>query len=121
LTLVARSDGSRAIPADVASTSLEALFAACVRREIDDALRAALAPLLARLDALTAAAPPSLVTVDEAARRLQKSPARIRAMAAAGDLPACRVGRSWRIDLAAVRPVPVEQVVLLAADARRIG
>jgi excisionase family DNA binding protein len=99
--------------------SLDALVRGVVREAIGDELRVALAPIRAALEALTAASPPALVDVATAAERLGKSPATVRRMAAAGELPARRVGkRSWRIDLAACRPATAEDVARLAREAR---
>jgi excisionase family DNA binding protein len=82
------------------------------------ALRREVRLLTDRLEALTAMVPPALVDVAEAARRLGKSPSAVRRMAAEGVLPARRIGRSWRIDLAACRPATPEQVAELAREAR---
>lgn len=43
------------------------------------------------------------VTVEEVARRLSVSPQRVRALAAAGQIPARKLGRDWAIDLDAIR------------------
>jgi excisionase family DNA binding protein len=98
--------------------SLDAAVRAAFRDVLRDELRAELADIRARLDALTAAAPPALVTIDVAAERLAKSPSTVRAMCAAGELPARRVGRSWRVDLAALRPTEPAEIARLARVAR---
>jgi excisionase family DNA binding protein len=87
---------------DPVVVSLDALMARIVREQIDDALRAALAPIVDRLDALAAAAPPALVSVEVAAERLQLSPATVRRQLASGDLPGVRLGGRWKVDLAAL-------------------
>ncbi|HVX95506.1 MAG TPA: helix-turn-helix domain-containing protein [Polyangia bacterium] len=89
-----------------------------LERALERAVARQLAPIYARLDELAAAAPPALVDVEVAAERLGLSVATVRRQAAAGVLPARRVGRSWRIDLAALRPVKPEQIEQLAREAR---
>lgn len=39
-----------------------------------------------------------LISIAEAARELDRDPSRVRALVAAGQLPAVRIGRSWAID-----------------------
>jgi excisionase family DNA binding protein len=94
--------------------ALERIVAAAVR----DALRAELGPLREQVAALAAATPPALVDVETAAARLGLSAATVRRQAVAGELPARRVGRAWRIDLAALRPATMDQVAELARKAR---
>lgn len=104
--------------ADAPSISLDGAFAAVVAQVVRDVLRVEMADVRAKLAALAAATPPALVTVEVAAERLGKSTATIRRMAAAGGIPAKRVGRSWRIDLASIRPASIEQLHAMAAEAR---
>jgi excisionase family DNA binding protein len=100
---------------------LDAAVRDIVRAELRDVLRSELADVRARLETLAAAAPPALVTVDVAAERLGKSRSSVRAMCARGDLPARRVGKSWRVDLAALRPTLPEEIAKLAREARAGG
>jgi excisionase family DNA binding protein len=94
---------------DPIGVSLDAALALLVRDEVQEALRPVFATILERLDALAAAALPSLVDLEEAAKRLGKSPSTLRRLAGEGRLPgAIRVGRSWRVDLRAVRPATTE-------------
>jgi excisionase family DNA binding protein len=86
---------------------------------------AAMAPLAdeirelrATVDALRAASPPTLVTVGEACRRTGLSPATVRRRVADGTLPSRRIGRSVRVDLAALRPMDPATVAALAMEAR---
>jgi hypothetical protein len=105
--------------ADLVQVSVDALLARIVHEEVRAALRTELAPLITRLDALAAATPPALVGLEEASRRLGKSTSSLRRLAGEGLLPgAIRIGRSWRIDLTAVRPATPETISVLAAEAR---
>jgi len=99
--------------------SIEALLAARIRADVEDALRTQLAPLIAAIAALTEAVPPAYVDVATAAKRLGLSASRVRAMCAEGSLPAVRIGRSWRVDLARLpRPATSREIAGLAAAAR---
>jgi excisionase family DNA binding protein len=98
--------------------SVDVALRQLVHAELRDVLRTELEPLRTQLAALAAASPPALVTVDVAAERLGKSPSSVRAMCARGELPARRVGRSWRIDMAALRPASPETISRLAREAR---
>jgi hypothetical protein len=90
-----------------------------VREAVRDELREQLAPMRASLDALAGAGALAPVSLDAAAPVFGKSVATLRRLAAAGKLPgALRVGRSWRIDLGAVRSPTPETVSELAAEAR---
>jgi excisionase family DNA binding protein len=73
----------------------------------DEALR----PLAARLGALArpAAPAPALVTVTDAARRLDCHPKTVRAMVDRGQLRAVRVGKALRVDLASLEEVGAER------------
>ena len=105
---------------DLAVVSLDALVRQIVRESLRDELRAQLAPLLERLEVLTAAAPPALVTVEQAAERRGLSPATVRRQLACGDLPGVRTGRRWRVDLAGLgRRTRPEDIADMAAEARR--
>ncbi len=74
-------------------------------------LRAMLAELVGRT-------PQPLGTVEQAAEMLQRSPAVIRQLCRTGQLPSQRVGKTWRIDLAACR-VATDAEVDAAVRARR--
>jgi excisionase family DNA binding protein len=97
-----------------AELSIETLL----ERAVDRVVARRLAPVLAELAVLARAAPPALVDVETAAARLGLSAATVRRQAAAGELPARRVGRAWRIDLAALRPPSPDEVENLAREAR---
>jgi excisionase family DNA binding protein len=86
-----------------AELSIETLL----ERAVDRVVARRLAPVLAEL-----------VDVETAAARLGLSAATVRRQAAAGELPARRVGRAWRIDLAALRPPSPDEVENLAREAR---
>jgi Helix-turn-helix domain len=108
---------------DRASRSLEALvpqLLSALREEMRSAVAAELAPMRAAIDALAGGAAIGPISLDAAAPVLGKSVATLRRLAGAGKLPgAMRIGRSWRIDLGAVRPPRPEQIADLAAEARR--
>jgi len=107
------------MPPDLRDVSLDALLRLVVREAVRDELREQLASVREQLEALTAASPPSLVDVAEAARRLGRSTASIRRACASGELPGVRLGRSWRINLAEIaRRATPEHVAELAAEAR---
>ena len=99
--------------------SVDSVFWQLVRSAVADVMRTEFADIRADLAAIKHAAPPVLVDVAEAARRLGKSTSAVRRMAADGEIPARRIGRSWRIDLAACRPVTPETIAKLATEARR--
>jgi len=93
---------------------------------ITDAVTVAVSPMLAELralrasiDALRAASPSRLVTVDELVRLGYGSPATVRRRIADGTYPCVRHGRSVRVDLAALRPIDPATVAALADQARR--
>jgi DNA-binding transcriptional ArsR family regulator len=88
--------------ADLVAVSVDAVLRAIVRDELRAVLRAELAPLVERLDVLAAAAPPALISVEEASKRLQMSPATVRRQLAAGDLPGLRIAGRWKLDVAAL-------------------
>lgn len=56
---------------------------------------------------------PQLVTIAEAAKRLDVNPRTVRRRIAAGELPVIHVGRSVRIDIRALMPEP-DRVARLA-------
>jgi hypothetical protein len=76
--------------------------------------------ILARLDALAGGAAIGPVDLTAAGRALGKAPSTLRRLAAVGRLPgALRVGRSWRVDLSAMRAAGSDdRIGSLAAEAR---
>jgi excisionase family DNA binding protein len=109
---------SRAIVAEPAALSLDGALERVVAAVVSEVVRRELGPLREQLAALAAAAPPVLVTVEVAAERLGLSLATVRRQAASGVLPARRCGRSWRIDLGALRPRSTDEIERLAREAR---
>ncbi len=105
---------------ELTTVSLDALVRAIVADAVRDVVRAELAPLVERVEALAAAAPPALVSVEVAAERLQLSPATVRRQLAAGELPGVRLAGRWRVDLAALgrRARPETNEIGLAQEAR---
>ena len=111
--------GPVAMPPDLRDVSLDAHMRQLVREAVRDELREQLAPVRASLDALAGAGALAPVSLDAAAPVLGKSVATLRRLAGAGRLPgAIRIGRSWRIDLGAVRSPTPEHVAELATEAR---
>lgn len=88
------------MPSDL---SLDAHVRALVREALIDVVRAELAPILDDLATLKAAAPPAMASVEEAAERLAVSPATVRRWVVDGTIIGRRIGRSWKIDLGALR------------------
>lgn len=87
-----------------------------------------LAAILDRLEriegelvALRRAAGPRLVTVAEAAEALGVSTRTVARWIRAGEVPVRRIGRSVRVDLAALRPLGDADVAQLAHAAREGG
>ncbi len=104
---------------DLGPSTLDALIRMIVRDEAQAVLRAELAPVLARLDDLAAAAPPASIDIATYAERNDVAPATARRWAAAGKIPgAIRVGRSWRVDVRAAAPATDDEIAVLAAEAR---
>jgi excisionase family DNA binding protein len=62
---------------------------------------------------------PSLVPVADAARLLRVSLSTMRRRIRGGDIPVRRIGRSVRVDLAALRPLGDGEVARLARASRR--
>lgn len=88
--------------------TLEDGIAAAVRAEVAP-LHASVAKLSAEIEALRRAMPPALVTMREAARLLGLSLSTVRRRIRDGQLPARRVGKSVRVDLAGLHaPKPTE-------------
>jgi excisionase family DNA binding protein len=81
-------------------------------------LRALLVRVNDRLERIEGRLPPTLVSLDDAAKALSVSRSTCKRMVAAGDLPSIRVGRLVRVDLSAMRPLSRDQVLTLAAAAR---
>jgi excisionase family DNA binding protein len=105
---------------DLREVSLDALVRLIVRGALRDELREQLAPIVERLDAIAAAAPRAMLDVDQAAERLGLSAATVRRKLKSGELPGVRLGRSWRVDLAAIgRRTRPEEIAELATRARR--
>lgn len=96
-----------------------------IEETIGTLLEAKLAPLrneigrlAAEVEALRHAVPPALVPVREAAEALGVSEATVRRRIRDGDMAMVRIGRSVRVDLAALRPAAPAEVVRLAAAIR---
>ena len=120
--------GDRATSPDLGP--LVGQVAAMIARVLGDALTAAVqtaqAPLAAEVrelravvEAMQPEAPPSLVSVAEAARLTGLSGQTLRTYAASGRIPSIRVGRAIRLDVSALRPPSREQVASAAMEARR--
>lgn len=80
-------------------------------------LRAEVSRLATQVEAMRRALPPALVPVREAAQALGVSEATVRRRIRDGDIATVRIGRSVRIDLAALRAVDSAEVVHLAQQA----
>jgi hypothetical protein len=103
-----------------ATAAIDGVLRQLVREAVRDELREQLAPVRASLEALAGAGALAPVSLDAAAPVLGKSVATLRRLAGAGKLPgAIRIGRSWRIDLSAVRSPTPETVSRLTSEARR--
>lgn len=83
------------------------------------ALEAKISDLTDAVHALRRALPGKFVAVPEAARFLGVSVSTLRRRIRSGEVNVIRVGRSIRIDLAALRPADEADVVRLADAARR--
>ena len=83
------------------------------------ALEAEVRGLREEVARLRAASPPTLVAPHEAAARLGVSLSTVRRRIRSGEIPVTRVGRSVRVDLAALRPGDEADVVRFAELARR--
>ena len=81
-------------------------------------LRAEISVLAAKVEALRRALPPALVPVPEAAQAIGVSEATVRRRIKDGSIPVRRVGRSVRVDLAALSPPDSAEVARLAHQAR---
>ncbi len=81
-------------------------------------LHAEIARLVAQVEAMRNAIPPTLVPVREAAQALGVSEITIRRRISAGRIPIVRIGRSVRVDLAGLRAPTDTEVALLAHRAR---
>jgi hypothetical protein len=104
----------------IATAAIDGILRQLVREAVRDELREQLAPVRASLEALAGAGALAPVSLDAAAPVLGKSVATLRRLAGVGKLPgAIRIGRSWRIDLGAVRSPTPETVSEMAAEARR--
>jgi len=81
-------------------------------------LRGDIGRLAAELEAMRRTFPPALVPVREAAQALGVSEATIRRRIRDGDMATVRIGRSVRVDLAALRSTDAGEVARLAAAIR---
>lgn len=81
--------------------SIEETLAAAVSAQLEP-MRAELRRMTAELAAMRRALPPQLVTMTQAAKALGLSLSTVRRRVRDGSLPSKRVGRSVRVDLAAV-------------------
>ena len=95
--------------------------------EIMAAVTAAQAPLLAKVDLLTAevaalkqASPPTLVPLKEAARRMGVSTKTASRRVRSGEWPARRDGAGWLVDLSGLRPMNAHQVARAAFNLRAL-
>jgi excisionase family DNA binding protein len=98
--------------------NLEAAITAVLRQAVRDELRDELRALAAQVEQLRRCLPAQLVTMPEAAERLGVSVKTVTRMVKRGDLPHRRLGRSVRVDLAALHPMSDEEVARAAARAR---
>jgi excisionase family DNA binding protein len=78
----------------------------------------ALTELAAKVEALRAASPPLLVTVQEAATMCRVSSQTMRRWVATGQVPSMRRGRLVRVDMTRVRGVDAEDIALMAREVR---
>jgi len=85
------------------------------------AMERALEKLTAKIEALLAASPPLLVTVQEAATICRVSSQTMRRWVASGHVPSIRRGRLVRVDMTKVRGIDAEDIARLAREARRVG
>jgi len=85
------------------------------------AMERALAELTAKIEALLAASPPLLVTVQEAATIWRVSSQTMRRWVATGHVPSIRRGRLVRVDMTKVRGIDAEDIARLAREARGLG
>lgn len=97
---------------------IEDAIAAAVAAQLQP-LRAELARLVAELGDLRRSLPPTLAAVADAAERLGVSQSTIRRLVRTGEIPVVRVGRSVRVDLAALRPLTAAEVTERAHEARK--
>jgi excisionase family DNA binding protein len=103
------------------TVDLEAALVAVLRKVVRDALadlRAEVRNLAAQVEHLRRSLPAQLVSVQEAAEHLHLSLSTVRRMVKRGDLPSRRLGRSVRVDLAALHPMTDEEAARAAARAR---
>lgn len=100
--------------------SIEETIRSAVRDAVDEHHRREVLPLLQAMQRqLTHAVPQRQGTVEQAAEVLGKHPDTIRELCREGRLPAQRVGRTWRINLAELQPVSEAEVVAAVRKARR--
>jgi excisionase family DNA binding protein len=97
--------------------ALSAVLRQAVRDELAD-LRAEVRALAAQVEHLRRSLPAQLVSIQEAAGHLHLSLSTVRRMVKRGDLPCRRLGRSVRVDLAALHPMTDDEVAQAAARVR---
>ena len=85
------------------------------------ALEASLRDLTREVRELKKALPPLLVSVEEAAQRLNFHPSTIRRKLKDGDLREVRIGRSVRVDLSTLHPADEGEIASKARALRRVG
>jgi excisionase family DNA binding protein len=98
--------------------TLDAALAAVVAEAVAP-LAEKIERLTAIVDALRDVSPPMLVSVQEFCRRAGISPATAWRMIASKELPVQRIGRSVRINLAALRPIDPGEIARLSMEARQ--
>ncbi len=100
---------------------LDGAMSAVVRQAVKDELahlRAEVRALASRVEQLRRTLPAQLVSMQEAAGHLDLSLSTVRRMVKRGDLPYRRLGRSVRVDLAALHPMTDGEVARAAVRAR---
>jgi len=105
----------------MSTMNLDGALSAVIRQAVKDELgelRAEVRALAAQVEHLRRSLPAQLFSVQEAAAHLDVSTVTVRRMVKRGDLPYRRLGRSVRVDLAALHPWTDEAVAQAAARAR---
>jgi len=99
------------------TVTIEALLGCVIEAKLAP-LGAKIGRLTAEVEAMRRALPPALVPVPEAAKAIGVSEATVRRRIKDGSIPVRRVGRSVRVDLAALRAPDPAEVTRLAQAAR---